>query len=163
MDTDFRQVRRQNRVLNDEKRINELLTISEYCFINFGIAENGYAYGLPMSYTYDEDSNSLYFHCAPQGQKLDMMQTNNKVSVCVVGVTKPIAEEFTTLYESVIVYGRADLHLTDDEKRKALQLLVKKYSAGFEDKGEVYIDRSWSRTQCFRVKIEHVTAKAKYK
>lgn len=158
----FREVRRQNRILEDKSRISELLQSSEYGFLSLGITENGYAYGIPISYAYDEETNSLYFHCAPEGQKLDIIKQNDKVSFCVVGITKPIANQFTTLFESVIAFGKADIDLSDDEKRKALRLLVVKYSPGFEDLGEKYMEKSWSRTATFKIHIEHVTAKAKY-
>lgn len=158
----FREVRRQNRILEDQKRITELLVESEYGYLSVGISENGYGYGIPLSYVYEDDAKSLYFHCAPEGQKLDMMKQNNKVSFCVVGVTRPIAEKFTTLYESVIAFGEADIHLSDEEKRKALRSLVRKYSSGFEELGETYMDKSWERTFVFKIKIEHITAKAKY-
>jgi nitroimidazol reductase NimA-like FMN-containing flavoprotein (pyridoxamine 5'-phosphate oxidase superfamily) len=158
----FREVRRQNRILEDEARIRELLSDSEYGFLSLGVAENGYGYGIPISYVYDKDTNSLYFHCAPEGQKLDMIRRNNKVSFCVVGITQPVANKFTTLYESVIVFGKAVIDLPDDEKRKTLRLLVRKYSAGFEELGETYMDKSWNRTGVFKIEIEHITAKAKY-
>ncbi|QIK55891.1 pyridoxamine 5'-phosphate oxidase family protein [Dysgonomonas sp. HDW5B] len=157
----FREVRRQNRVL-EEERITELLINSEYGFLSLGTSENGYAYGIPISYAYEEESNSLYFHCAPEGQKLDEISKNNKVSFCVVGKTDPIANQFTTLYESVIAFGDAVTNLSDDEKRKALRLLVKKYSAGFEEIAEQYMDKSWNRTSTFKIEIKHITAKAKY-
>ena len=80
----------------------------------------------------------------------------------MVGVTKPIAEQFTTLFESVIVFGKADMDLPDNEKRKALRLLVRKYSPEYEELGEKYMDKSWSRTATFKIEIEHITAKAKY-
>lgn len=158
----FREVRRQNRILEDQDRIIELLNNSEFGFLSLGTGENGYSYGIPISYAYDEPTNSLYFHCAPEGHKLDALAKNNKVSFCVVGVTKPIAEQFTTLYESVIAFGTADTQLNNEEKRKALRLLVKKYSPGFEEVGEKYMDSSWDRTATFKIEIEHITAKAKY-
>ena len=158
----FREVRRQNRILEDEARIDELLQTSEYGFLSLGTTENGYAYGIPISYIFDKEGKCIYFHGAPEGQKLDILKENNKVSFCVVGVTKPIAEQFTTLFESVIVFGKADMNLSDDEKRKALRLLVRKYSPGHEELGEKYMDKSWSRTATFKIEIEHITAKAKY-
>lgn len=158
----FREVRRQNRILEDKNRIKELLQDSEYGFLSLGVEENGYGYGIPISYAYNVKTNSLYFHCAPEGQKLDIISRNDKVSFCVVGVTKPIANQFTTLYESAIAFGKAVLNLSDEEKRKALRLLVKKYSPGFEELGEKYMGKSWDRTTVFKVEIEHITAKAKY-
>lgn len=157
----FREIRRQNRVLEGD-RITELLNTSEFGFLSLGTSENGYAYGIPISYAYEEETNSLFFHCALEGQKLDEIKKNNKISFCVVGKTNPIADEFTTLYESVIAFGDAYIDLSDDEKRKALRLLVKKYSAGFEEIAEKYMDKSWNRTAVFKIEIKHITAKAKY-
>lgn len=158
----FREVRRKNRILDDENRIGELLTDSEYGFLSVGITDDGYAYGVPISYAYDPGSKSLYFHCAPEGEKLDIIRKSNKVSFCVVGITEPVPNQFTTLYESVIAFGRVETDLTDEEKRKALRLLVRKYSHGFEQLGEAYMEKSWDRTNTFKVVIEHLTAKAKY-
>lgn len=159
----FKEVRRQNRILEDRSRIEELFQTSEYGFLNLGTTNNGYSYGIPISYAYDKETSSIYFHCATEGQKLDIIKENNKVSFCVVGNTCPISEQFTTLYESVIAFGKADIHLTEEEKRKALRLLVKKYSPDHESLGESYIEKSWHRTFAFKITIEHLTAKAKYK
>lgn len=158
----FREVRRQNRVLENQDRITELLETSEFGFLSLGTSANGYAYGIPISYAYDVESSTLYFHCAPEGQKLDDMKLNNRVSFCVVGRTEPIANQFTTLYESVIAFGKANLDLSDEEKRLALRLLVKKYSKGYEEIAEKYMDKSWHRTFCFKIEIEYISAKAKY-
>lgn len=158
----FREVRRQNRVLEDQHRIHELLLTTEYGFLSLGTDSNGYGYGIPISYAYDEETNSIYFHCAPDGQKIDMIKQNSHVSFCLVGVTKPIANQFTTLYESVIVFGQATIEDSDEEKRKGLRLLVKKYSPDYVDIGEKYMDKSWNRTTVFKIAIEHITAKAKY-
>lgn len=158
----FREIRRQNRILDDPKRIEELLLNSEYGFLSLGTSDNGYAYGIPISYAFDKGTNSLYFHCAPEGQKLDEIKKNNKLSFCVIGRTNPIADKFTTLYESIIVFGRADVNLSDDEKRKSLRLLVAKYSKGYEEVAEHYMNKSWNRTFCFKIEIDHITAKAKY-
>ncbi len=158
----FREVRRQNRILEDQSRIEQLLLTSEYGFLSLGVSENNYAYGIPISYAFDIKTNCLYFHCAPEGHKLDNLKLNNNISFCVVGKTQPIGEQFTTLYESVIVFGKANLHLSDEEKRKALDLLVEKYSKGHEAISDKYIKGSWDRTFCFSLQIEHITAKAKY-
>lgn len=158
----FREIRRQNRILEDDARIKELLIASEYGFLSLGTPDNGYGYGIPINYAYDENTNSLYFHCAPQGQKLDIMRQNNKVSFCIVGYTKPLPNQFATLYESVIAFGLANMNLSDEEKRKAMRFLVGKYSKGYEESGEKYMDKSWDKMVVFKVEIEHITAKAKY-
>ncbi len=49
----------------------------------------------------------IYFHCAPEGHKLENLSGNNKVSFCVVGKTQVLPDKFATNYESVIVFGTA--------------------------------------------------------
>lgn len=160
MEKKFNPIRRQDRKL-DEERMRELLDTSEYGYLSLGTSQNGYAYGLPINFVYDKASDTLYFHCAPEGHKLDNMQQNNRVSFCVVGKTKPISEKFTTLYESTIVFGQADIHLSDEEKKKALRLLVNKYSPNHSELGEVYMEKSFHRTYAFKITIEHISGKCK--
>ncbi|MDR3058936.1 MAG: pyridoxamine 5'-phosphate oxidase family protein [Prevotella sp.] len=160
MENSFHKVRRQDRLL-DETRSIQLLETSEYGFLSLGINDMGYAYGIPISYAYDKENNVLYFHCAPEGQKLEILQQNNKVSFCVIGETKPISEKFTTLYESVIAFGIVDINLSDDDKRTAIRQLVKKYSPEHVELGETYMEKSFHRTHTFKMAIEHITGKCK--
>lgn len=160
MNDTFYTIRRQDRVLDDHRAI-ELLQTAEYGFLSMGESRNGYAYGIPVNFAYDQEENMLYFHCAPEGHKIDNMTQNNKVSFCVVGKTHPIGEKFTTLYESVIVFGTADINPTDDDKRTAIRKLVQKYSPGHIDLGEKYMEKSFQRTQTFTIRIEKKTAKCK--
>jgi nitroimidazol reductase NimA-like FMN-containing flavoprotein (pyridoxamine 5'-phosphate oxidase superfamily) len=156
----FKTIRRQDRLL-EESKMQELLRTAEYGFLSLGTSENGYAYGIPISYAYDEENKALYFHCAPEGHKLENMKANNQVSFCVVGKTQPIPEKFTTIYESVIAFGVADISLSEEEKRKALRLLVKKYCPEYIEIGEKYMDKSFHRTGAFKISIEHLTGKSK--
>ena len=156
----FHEIRRKDRIL-DEKRAIELLLTAEYGFLSLGESENGYAYGIPISFAYDLKDNALYFHCAPEGHKLENMKRNNKVSFCVVGNTQVLGEKFTTLYESVMVFGKADMDSTEKDKRFALRKLLEKYSPNDLETGEKYINTSIDRTQTFKITIEKITAKAK--
>lgn len=156
----FHPVRRKDRIL-DEARILELLETSEYGYLSLGTGENGYAYGVPMSYAYDRKENALYFHCAPEGHKSDNLQRTDKVSFCVVGHTRPVGEKFTTLYESVIVFGTADIQPSDEDKRKALRKLVQKYSPEHIETGEAYMEKSLRQTHTFKVSIDRMTGKCR--
>ena len=53
-------------------------------------------------------------------------------------------DQFSTKYESAIVFGKA-FELTDDEKHKGLLEIVKKYSPGFIKEGLQYIENATSR------------------
>lgn len=156
----FPPVRRQDRLL-DMERAFELLETGEYGFLSVGVGENGYAYGIPINFAYDRSENTLYFHCAPEGHKLEIMKRSKKVSFCVVGHTQPIPGKFTTIYESVIAFGLAELELDDEEKRTAIRRLVAKYSPEYVELGEKYMEKSFHRTGVFKIVIEHISAKSK--
>ena len=153
----FREIRRKDRVLDDEQAVR-LLETGEYGFLAMcGI--NGYGYGIPINYVLD--GKKIYFHCAPEGFKLDNIRQNNRVSFCVTGRTQVLPGQFSTAYESVLVFGRMTCDLAEEERYKALDLLVAKYSADFVDISKKYISKSFHRTSVLRLDIEHLSGKAK--
>jgi len=153
----FRDIRRKDRTLDNEKAM-ALLEISEYGFLAIcGI--NGYGYGIPVNYALD--GNSIYFHCATEGFKLDSIRKNNRVSFCVTGRTQVLPAQFSTAYESALVFGRISDHLSEEERHKALNLLVAKYSPDFVDVSKEYISRSFERTHILKLDIEHLSGKTK--
>lgn len=153
----FREIRRKDRVL-DEKGIVELLETGEYGFLSI-VGTDGFGYGIPISFV--KEGESIYFHCAPEGYKLECLRENPNVSFCVVGKTRVIPNQFTTAYESALVFGTMQLGLSEEECRHALRLLAKKYCSGFEAIGEKYIDKSFHRTNVLRLDIEHISGKCK--
>ena len=47
------------------------------------LGENGYPYGLPIDYWYNETDGKLYFHGAKEGHKIDAIRACDKASFCV--------------------------------------------------------------------------------
>lgn len=102
MKYDTTTVRRQNRLL-EELEAYELLKTSEYGVLSMSAVEGG-GYGIPINYAWDGKEH-IYFHCALEGQKLECLRANDKVSFCVVGKTQVLSSQFSTAYESVLVFG----------------------------------------------------------
>lgn len=153
---DNSQVRRQDHLL-DEKRALSLLEEGEYGFLAMATCEGGY--GVPINFVYQE--GVVYLHCATEGRKLCAIKSDSRVTFCVVGATRLIAEQFTTAYQSVMLYGRARIVESDDERRKALMFLVKKYSAQYLDMAERAIEGSLPRTAVIAIDVERISGKAK--
>jgi nitroimidazol reductase NimA-like FMN-containing flavoprotein (pyridoxamine 5'-phosphate oxidase superfamily) len=152
-----REMRRHERIL-DESRVRELLLNSEYGVLSTTSVDGG-VYGIPMSYVASD--GCIYFHCAMIGHKIDNITANPLVSFCVVGKTEVSPAAFTTAYESVVVSGLIKTVDVVDEKRDALQLLVKKYSRGFETEGDVYIDKAIHKTKILKLTIDSITGKGR--
>lgn len=152
----FKPMRKSSREIFDEDII-EILNKGEYGVLAT-VGENGYAYATPLSYVFYNDA--VYFHCAVEGNKLDNIKYNAKVSFCVVGKTKVLPAEFSTAYESVIVFGIAS-QIDGEEKREALMAIADKYSPEFKKEGLAYIDRAESRTCVVKIEIDRMTGKAR--
>ncbi len=152
----FNEMRRKDRQIETEAAL-EVLKNGEYGVLST-VGENGYAYGIPLSYTYSD--NKIYFHGAKEGTKLSNMRFNNKVSFCVIGKTEVLPCKFSTNYESVIVFGDA-FEIEGEEKMKSLLDLVKKYSEGFIPEGEKYLQAAAHETTVIRIDIKHLTGKAR--
>lgn len=151
----FKQMRRKEREI-ELVEAEEILKNGEYGVLSTN-GENGYSYGTPLSYVYF--NNSVYFHCALEGQKLENINYNNKVSFCVVGKTCVIPEKFSTKYESTILFGEAN-EVFGEEKNEALIEILKKYSPDFIDKGTLYIKNAGDKTKVIKIKINKISGKA---
>lgn len=121
------------------------------------VDNNGQPYGIPLNYIVANDC--IYFHCAPDGHKLQNIGENHKVCFTVVGRTNVLPEEFSTDYESVIIFGQSSWVKQDEEKIMALQEFVKKYSADFISKGDSYIEKAKDKVFVFKMSMEHCTGK----
>ncbi|MGL4991484.1 MAG: pyridoxamine 5'-phosphate oxidase family protein [Sarcina sp.] len=150
------EMRRKNRELSSDESI-KILIENDYGTLST-ISNDGYPYGVPISYVYID--NSIYFHCALEGHKLNNLNTNNKVSFCVVGKTQILPNEFSTKYESVIVFGKTT-EIFNTEKNKFLLEIVKKYSANYIEEGSKYIEKAAKATRVFKINIDYISGKSK--
>ncbi|MDR2848047.1 MAG: GNAT family N-acetyltransferase [Bacteroidales bacterium] len=151
----FPPMRRHDRELDTEKA-KELLRNGSYGFLSM-CAVNGYGYGVPVNYVLTGDS--IYFHCAQGGFKLENIRHNNRVSFCVVSSEQVCPERFTTAYESAMVFGRVVAELPDEEKATAMELLVRKYCPEQAPAWQEHIQKSFHITGVLRLDVEHLTGK----
>lgn len=152
----FREMRKKDREVFGEY-IEIILTNGEYGVLAT-VGENGYPYTVPLSYVYQD--NSIYFHCAKEGHKLDNIEKNPKVSFCVVTDTEVLPGKFSTNYKSIIAFGEAK-ELTGALKRDILFKFIEKYSQSFIEEGKRYIERAQDSAKIVEIKIEHITGKSR--
>ena len=69
--------------------------------------------------------------------------------------------KFTTAYESVLAFGDIVTVDDNDERMKALELLVDKYSPEYKEIGLKYAKGSFSRTTVLRIDIKRISGKSK--
>jgi nitroimidazol reductase NimA-like FMN-containing flavoprotein (pyridoxamine 5'-phosphate oxidase superfamily) len=152
----MRLMRRSDRAISREEALI-LLKQAEYGILST-VGEDGCPYGVPLSFALIGES--LYFHSAMEGRKLDNLTNQPCVSFCIVGNTQVLSARFTTAFESVIVSAKAS-EVFGTEKQAALEALIDKYSADFKTEGLAYIEKSQAKTRVIRLAIESITGKAR--
>lgn len=120
--------------------------------------DNGYPYGVPLSYAYAD--GKIYFHCSREGYKVDLLKADPKVSFTVIAQDDIIPEEYNTLYISVIAFGRVRLIDDPEEMKKTHIHIVNKYSKGYEKGGMEYLDSAIDKIYMAEITIDHITGKA---
>ncbi|MGM0446370.1 MAG: pyridoxamine 5'-phosphate oxidase family protein [Bacillota bacterium] len=150
----FKKMRRDEKKLS-EKKVYDILKTTEYGILST-VGENGYPYGVPVNYIIL--NKKIYFHCAKDGHKLDNIRFNNRVSFSVVNKYELVPNNFTSKYESVIVFGKAKF-VDKEIKREALRGFIDKFSPSFKEKGYKYVDNALDKTEIVEITIEDIKGK----
>lgn len=143
----------------EETLARELLLDGEYGFLAM-VNTDGGGYGVPLSYAWD-GGNRIWFHGAPEGHKLENVLADDRVTFTVVGGTQVLPDKFSTLYRSVMVFGRVRVVEEEPEKREALERIAGKYSPDAGKLAVNYIRGSFARTSVLCLEIAHLTAKGR--
>lgn len=122
------------------------------------IGDDGYPYGVPIDYWYDESNGCIYFHGAKEGHKIDAIKACDKVSFCVYDEGYRNEGEWALNIRSVIVFGRIKPVTDDAVTINACTNLCHKFTDSKE-----YIDRELTHSApsvlCLCLTPEHITGK----
>ncbi|MCI8554926.1 MAG: pyridoxamine 5'-phosphate oxidase family protein [Clostridiales bacterium] len=122
------------------------------------VCDDGLPYGVPLSYALS--GNSLYFHCAPEGQKLDNLMHDSRASFTVVTLAENQGEALTMRYESVMAFGTVRIVYGEDERRAALELLCRKYAPTLDlSQGMDAVCQKTVHTAVLRMEVEYISGK----
>jgi nitroimidazol reductase NimA-like FMN-containing flavoprotein (pyridoxamine 5'-phosphate oxidase superfamily) len=148
-------MRRREREIRDEAGVLEILEKGLVC--RLGLYDGQYPYVVPMNYGYR--NGRVYFHCAREGRKIDILKTNDRVCIEVDIDTRVVRGEtpcrWTAKYRSVIGFGRARILDDEREKKAGLDVIMAHYGG---DGGE-YDEKSLQRTSLIEVVLENMTGK----
>jgi nitroimidazol reductase NimA-like FMN-containing flavoprotein (pyridoxamine 5'-phosphate oxidase superfamily) len=141
----------------DRNIIESIIRRASVCRI--ALSDDGQPYVVPVCFGYAD--NTLYFHSASSGKKLDILERNN--AVCLEFdvdheiVRSEDACKWSFNYRSVIGFGRAFFVKDLEEKKKALDLIVAHYDYG--GRPAEYPEATLRRTAVVRVEIQSMTGK----
>lgn len=155
-------MRRKDREVAD---FGEIIGILEKCPIgHLALSDGDRAYVVPLNFAWQvqEGKMTVYFHCAKEGRKIDLLRKNPNACFeadCSFSLVKgSSACRWSALYESVIGEGRAALIDDPEEKREALDLLMTRY--GYEGKPS-YEPAELTAIAVIRLELDQLSGKRK--
>jgi len=115
-------------------------------------------YVVPLCFGYRD--NLLYIHSASAGRKIDILKRNNRVCFVfdIEGEIIKKADQacsWSMKYKSVIGFGKASFIQDPQEKRKALDCIMRQYAEG----SFVYAEEKIDKIVVIRIDIEQMTGK----
>lgn len=152
----FREMRRFKQQLTDEK-VKEILSTSKRGVLSL-IGDDGYPYGIPINFIYDEDDGKIYFHSAAQGHKIDSIKKCGKACFTTWDAGYKEDGDWAWYINSVVAMGTAEL-VEDRELayKKAYKFGLKYFPTKEENEAE--LKKSFDRVQLIALNIEHITGK----
>lgn len=145
-------------IIEEKERIESIIMNSDVCFVGVTDLE-GNPYVVPMNFGYEDDT--LYLHSGPEGGKIEMLERNNHVCITfshghkLVYQHEKVACSYSMRSESVMCRGQVHFIEDIDEKRRALNIIMRHYS----DKEFTYSDPAVRNVKVWQVPIKKMTGK----
>lgn len=148
-------MRRKEKELTEKIEIDSIIRKSQVC--RLAMVDGYEPYIVPLCFGYE--GNSLFFHCAKEGRKLDILKKNNRVCFefdIVEGIKEaPKGCGWGIKYRSVIGYGEAGIIEKPEDKCRALTTIMKQYSP----EKFTFTNEDAGRVTVIEVKIDSLSGK----
>ena len=155
-------MRRKDREVLDEIKIDEFIRNCDCCRIGFYDKENDEVYIVPLNFGYSNIDNKrvFYFHGAKEGRKIELISKTKKVSFemdsnheLIVG---KMACNYSERYQSVMGIGIISFVEDKEEKAKALNEIM------FQSTGEKdweFLEPMLNGVVVFKIEVTSISAK----
>jgi nitroimidazol reductase NimA-like FMN-containing flavoprotein (pyridoxamine 5'-phosphate oxidase superfamily) len=152
-------MRRKERNISDIKTIEQIIRKADVCRI--ALAEGNIPYIITMNFGYSEGPEPrLYFHCANEGRKLEMIRINNYVCF-EMDIDHEIVRgqkscDWGMKYSSIVGYGNIFIEKENTAKEIGLSYIMNHYGGS----GNYSFDlKVLERTTILRLDIKEITGK----
>ena len=144
-------MRRSDREVTDAAFFRDVLEKSPILTVAFNAGE--YPYCVPLNFV--ERGGALYFHCAPEGFKLDCLARDPHVHFNAYDSLEVNSEKATVYFRSVSGTGIASIVQDDVLKNEVLVALMEKYCG----KSEIPPFKKPGKTLVVKIAVTSLTGK----
>lgn len=151
-------MRRSDKEIKDKETIQWILKEALVCRI--ALCHDNKPYIVPMNFGFKD--NCLYLHSAAEGRKIGILQENNNVCFEIdiknEIIKSEIACNWGMKYYSVIGFGKANFIEDIEEKKKSLDIIMRKYSEN-NNKSFEYSKSALDKTIVIKIELTEITGK----
>jgi len=154
----MRSLRRKEKAIKTQ---DELLAILEGAkYVTVAMCLNNEPYLVTLSHGYDRERNCLYFHCAQEGKKVDILKENNVVWGQALLDKGYVQGSCDHLFATTQFRGKVTFVDETVEKRHALEVMIE----GLEDepgkaKATQLTEESVKGVRIGRIDIDYTSGK----
>jgi hypothetical protein len=154
-------MRRVDREISAIAEVEEIIGKADVCRI--AMANDNFPYIVTMNFGYTTDPRpSIYFHCAREGKKLDMIALNNHVCFEMDADHKVYGGkegcDWGMNFSSVLGYGNIFIVTEKSEKTAGLNCIMRHYGG---EKEYQYNEKVFENTTVLRLDITEMSGKKK--
>jgi nitroimidazol reductase NimA-like FMN-containing flavoprotein (pyridoxamine 5'-phosphate oxidase superfamily) len=154
-------MRKKEREITNISDIESIISRADVCHVAFAVDDTPYIVTMNFGYT-GGDRQYLFFHCANEGRKLDMMRKNNYVCFEIDTdhevYTGKKECDWGMKYSSVVGYGRIFITTNEKERKEGMDHIMVHYGGRGNYSYDVKVLR---QTTILRLEISEMTGKRK--
>lgn len=151
-------IRRKEKEVTDRSEMVRVLNEAKYVTIAMTDVDGPYL--ATLTHVFDEKNNVLYFHCAKEGRKVDILRRDNRIWGQALIDLGYVERKCDHLYESTQFRGKAVFVKDTQEKRHALEAMIRKNDPDPEAViGAQLTEKSLARVNVGRIDIEYMSGK----
>ena len=149
-------MRRKDKEITNQQEIIEIINSCKV--FRLGLAKDNIPYIVPMAFGFDGES--IYFHCAKEGRKIEMMRANNNVCFEFEKDIKLIphdtqSHKWTFAFKTVIGYGAVQELTNKEDKINGLNHIMAQYSKKKWDHNDKLVEA----VSVWKIRIKEMTGK----
>jgi nitroimidazol reductase NimA-like FMN-containing flavoprotein (pyridoxamine 5'-phosphate oxidase superfamily) len=152
-------VRRKDRQVVEIKEMEKIISRCQVCHLALS-DPSGHPYALALNFGYQPSSAPvLYFHCAKEGRKLDLIRANPRAAFIIDRalelITGPMACDWGMDYESIMGAGCITIVTDPQERKRGLDIIMAHYG----NPSPAYAPESLQQTVVLKLTISEMTGK----
>ncbi len=154
----MRNIRRKEKAITDINEMKRILQTAQY--VTIALCKDNFPYLVTLSHGYDSEQNVIYFHCASEGKKIDILSSNNVVwgqALVDKGYAQGACDH---LYATTQFKGKVTFIKDPAEKRQALTNMIYKLDNNPQELiNKQLTEKAIGRVTIGRIDIEFLSGK----